>query len=360
LYQRQLKRLIIPAFRAKILSEVLTEAGISHQPPAVEEPDPSMANATIMIAADREVEFQRSFAHLTSDRPDLWFAAGLRQTPLTFGLHGAAAMSAPTMRDVWLMVEETHEISISFNIYRPLREGSHFVGVELDESELPSDLRAYTLYMELGSLIATVRQLSVGTVAVNRVEWPFPRMADSSFLDPFGLDIAFDKPRMRVFWPDGAADQPMIQGHALLHRHYVDRCRHMAEAVRAQDLVARIETVIANDALELPTVARRLNLSERTLQRRLKEAGLNFRAVSNDARMKRARKLLSEGTTSIADVAARLGYAETASFTHAFQRLSGCTPRQFRRDTLSGHNGGSGSDGDGGSPTDRRYLSKMD
>jgi AraC-like DNA-binding protein len=105
----------------------------------------------------------------------------------------------------------------------------------------------------------------------------------------------------------------------------------MAESVRAQDLAARVRAEVETDALDLRMVSRRLNVSERTLQRRLMEAGLSFRVLSNDVRMQRARKLLANATISIADVAAQLGYAETASFTHAFQRSVGCSPRRFRR-----------------------------
>jgi AraC-like DNA-binding protein len=335
LYQRQLKRLVIPAFRAQILSEILTENNIAHQRPLLDEHLSPTADGMMMIGADREVEFQRSFARLTHDRPDLWFAAGLRQTPLTFGLHGAAAMSAPTMQDMWLMVEETQEISISFNIYRPLRDGSRLIGVEICDSELPDDLRAYTFFMELGSLIATIRQLSMGQVSVSRIELPLPALADTGFLDPFQLEVAFDQPRMRVFWNGDAADRPLAQGDALLYRHYVERCRRMAESVRAQDLAARVRAEVETDALDLRMVSRRLNVSERTLQRRLMEAGLSFRVLSNDVRMQRARKLLANATISIADVAAQLGYAETASFTHAFQRSVGCSPRRFRRNVAS-------------------------
>ncbi|WP_449289884.1 helix-turn-helix domain-containing protein [Nocardia thailandica] len=41
-------------------------------------------------------------------------------------------------------------------------------------------------------------------------------------------------------------------------------------------------------------------------------------------------QMLSTGALSVHDVAIRLGYAESASFIHAFKRWKGVTPKQFQ------------------------------
>jgi AraC-like DNA-binding protein len=329
LYQRQLKWLKIPAFRARILSQVLTEAGIAHEPPFLDASD--SPDGVTLISAEREVEFQYCFAQLTAGRPDLWTRAGTRQTPLCYGLHGLAAMSAPTIEDLWAMLEQTHEISISFSAFIGLRDGEDLVGVEIDDRELPAKLRPCTLYMETAAMITTFRELSAGSVAPHRVDLPLEQPANTDFLEELGVDVRFNCEQARVLWPKGMARQPLLHGNAFLHRYYVEECQKLAEAVRGVDIAARILAVMADETLNLEAVARKLNLSERTLQRRLLEEGINFRELSNEALMRRAKKLLSDKDLSVGEVASRLGYAEIASFTRAFQRWTGKSPREYRR-----------------------------
>ncbi len=81
----------------------------------------------------------------------------------------------------------------------------------------------------------------------------------------------------------------------------------------------------------MPVVANALWMTERTLRRRLKEQGINFQKLVNQVRYQQATSLLRTTETSIADIADRLGYSDTASFRHAFKRWSGLAPTEFRK-----------------------------
>jgi AraC-like DNA-binding protein len=77
-------------------------------------------------------------------------------------------------------------------------------------------------------------------------------------------------------------------------------------------------------------VARRLNMSVRTLQRRLNDDGLTFRGVLTSAQSDIAKSYLRETSLSIAQIAAQLGYADRTSFDLAFSNWTGSSPRRFR------------------------------
>ena len=83
----------------------------------------------------------------------------------------------------------------------------------------------------------------------------------------------------------------------------------------------------------MPTVervARRMGLSERSLQRRLKEAGMNYKTVVLELRMQLAKGYLEQPDIRISEIATLLGYQEVSSFNHAFRRRCGVSPRQWR------------------------------
>jgi AraC-like DNA-binding protein len=81
---------------------------------------------------------------------------------------------------------------------------------------------------------------------------------------------------------------------------------------------------------DIAAAAAALALSERTLRRRLLEEGTSFRALVEEVREALAEELLATGLP-VEQVARRLGYAETASFTHAFTRWKGSSPRAWSR-----------------------------
>ncbi|MNR08374.1 HTH-type transcriptional regulator VirS [compost metagenome] len=78
-------------------------------------------------------------------------------------------------------------------------------------------------------------------------------------------------------------------------------------------------------------VARHLCMSKRTLQRRLQELEMEFGELVEEIRQATAMDMVSHSPLSLTEIAQRLGYAEPSSFTRAFRRWSGLTPREFRR-----------------------------
>src|SRR3546814_8618975 len=69
-----------------------------------------------------------------------------------------------------------------------------------------------------------------------------------------------------------------------------------------------------------------------SLQRRLAERGTGLQAEVARVRCALAQELLRDPQHSIATVAARLGFADTANFHRAFKGWTGQTAAQWRRD----------------------------
>lgn len=85
---------------------------------------------------------------------------------------------------------------------------------------------------------------------------------------------------------------------------------------------------------EQAILAKKLGVSVRSLQRKLASEGSSFRSLLEEVRCQKASKMLLEKKITISEIAFRLGYAEQAAFTHAFQRWFGCSPRQMRLNHL--------------------------
>jgi AraC-like DNA-binding protein len=81
---------------------------------------------------------------------------------------------------------------------------------------------------------------------------------------------------------------------------------------------------------KIARVAKKIAMSPRTLERRLKERGVFFKKLMDDTRRRFALSYLRDRKNSLTDVAFLLGYSELSAFNRAFKRWTGTTPLDFR------------------------------
>lgn len=97
----------------------------------------------------------------------------------------------------------------------------------------------------------------------------------------------------------------------------------------SERLAALVETDLGR-SWKITETARRLGLSERSMQRRLAAEGRSFSSVLRQARMKLATTFLVETDTSLAEIGYCCGYADQAHFQLDFLLTANVTPRRFR------------------------------
>ena len=126
-----------------------------------------------------------------------------------------------------------------------------------------------------------------------------------------------------------AADQRLYQ----ILKRYLDQV--LSEMPREDSLLASVrrataETMRAGD-LKLARVAKQMAMSARTLQRQLKERGVDFKQLTDETRRRFAVNYLKERKNTLTEVAFLLGYSELSAFNRAFKRWTGSTPLDYRR-----------------------------
>ena len=116
-------------------------------------------------------------------------------------------------------------------------------------------------------------------------------------------------------------------------RRYLDRV--VKEIPREDRTLASIRQVIGDSMREgdpkLEDVARKVTMSTRTLQRRLKEQGVDFKGLVDDTRRRCSLNYLADSVHTPAEIAYLLGYSEVSAFNRAFKRWTGTTPSTYRR-----------------------------
>ncbi|MDD9934785.1 MAG: AraC family transcriptional regulator [Myxococcales bacterium] len=145
------------------------------------------------------------------------------------------------------------------------------------------------------------------------------------------FERTFTQLEMPRAWLDEAQPYRSAEVYASL-KSQADRALRRIE--RAGSVRARIEQVLtkqqAGTGITLAQVARQLQMSERSLHRRMRAEGVSFRTLLADGRRRRAKRMLEQPGTSIQETAFALGFTTPTAFHRAFKRWTGVTPRQYR------------------------------
>jgi AraC-like DNA-binding protein len=167
-------------------------------------------------------------------------------------------------------------------------------------------------------------------------DYPAPAWAHR-YAEAFNADVSFDAERTAIRMPAAWRDSTCPLADAAMYQLALARLESERRRLESGNhLEARIEVLFAaaGDAgLSLIELADRLNMSRRTLIRRLNELGTTFGDLSDREQKRRAERLLADPQYSASEVAYRLGYSDPANFARAFRRWFGETPGNYRRRT---------------------------
>lgn len=113
-----------------------------------------------------------------------------------------------------------------------------------------------------------------------------------------------------------------------------ERCKKVMRRLgSATDIVEDLRAILLGAPGRMPRIqhaARKLGMSDRTLKRRLREAGTTFKGVREELLQSLALDYLQESSLTIDEIALLLGYTETPNFHRAFKRWTGTTPQAYR------------------------------
>jgi len=196
--------------------------------------------------------------------------------------------------------------------------------------------RLYSDEMLSGSA-GIFNSLCVRPVRVIRAEFTYSRPQDTGALeDTFGPNLHFDRPHSSLFFQREALSYPILKQN---YQEGPDHERPFRDFFDGDDpadillssLKQSIVQYLPEGEVTIDKLANKLNISRRTLQRRLSDRHTNFLNILQEVRSKLALRYLSDNRLAITDIAFLLGYADQGSFSSAFKSWHGVSPRDYRR-----------------------------
>ena len=183
-----------------------------------------------------------------------------------------------------------------------------------------------------------IRDWSSGTATPIEVHLPRPKPKNPRIFQRFfGVPVRFDAPAAALVYEPKCMLAPFTQRDHRLAQLLSEHANALLQQVpRVQDeawqdrVRAFIVEGLQRGDWALERVAWRCGVGERTLRRRLAEAGTSYRALVDDVRKERALEWL-DGPGSVSRVAQRLGFSDATAFARAFRRWTGIPPHAHVR-----------------------------
>ena len=193
------------------------------------------------------------------------------------------------------------------------------------------DLMPFLVDLTFAGMVHVRRQVASEDYSPTMVEFVRKRPANASAYERyFRGAVLFGCLRNRLVSELAWLDFALPMANAMSYRLSVQLLEREAEQAGGMSANGQAVERAIRRALPMMAgpadVAASLNLSVRTLRRKLADEGISYRGLVDAGRRSRALELLVNGRRSFAEVAAETGFSDVRSFRRAFKRWTGITP----------------------------------
>jgi len=216
--------------------------------------------------------------------------------------------------------------------------------------EIKNTPKGLTVYMQIDPSVTKLQQMESGSlsilihmcrynfgeelaaidVSLTRKEPECSKVITDIFRSP----ITYDAETNSITFSVKDVDKPLNTANKKLALMHDDLMMRYLIEIKKGDFIEQIKSIIID---HLPDghvtdqlVAKELNLSERSLQRKLKEKGTTFRTVLDDVREMVALQYIKDPVNRMSDIAFLIGFSEQSAFSRAFKKWTGISPLKYR------------------------------
>ena len=216
--------------------------------------------------------------------------------------------------------------------------------IEFHQSELwkttyPRNARIAIDFV-LASTIHFVKKLTGKNIYPQAVEVEYARTATAAYHDVLRCPVLFNAPLHRMIFLAEDLRTPILSSDASLYETF--------NTILGQKKLLSVQSNMRNSVKHLllmqfkgqiPTVeeaAAGLNMTVRSLQRKLTDEQTTFREIASEVKKELALHLIRNHPGTITEVAGVLGYNDLTAFRRAFKGWTRATPKEMKRQLRSG------------------------
>lgn len=288
-----------------------------------------------MVRDTEFFDFLEQLAAYSDDGRSIAVRVGSQMRCNDYGAFGLAFKSAVTLLGSFKRVERFGKVVTSIANYSiDRRDLSAFMRVH--EGEHKRLGLHMTNELAVAAATALSREVSEGAFVPTAVSFAHPRPSDvTEFERVFDCPVRFNAEHDGFEVAEQFLDAENRLGDEKTSEFFdLHLEKELGSLTDDTGLAQRVRIQVSSSLSEgvplISDIASRLGMSGRSLQRRLSDRGYAYQDIVDEARRTLSERLLRTTEYSLAEVAFLAGYSEQSTFSKAFKRWNGQTPRSYR------------------------------
>ncbi|MGD0821141.1 MAG: AraC family transcriptional regulator [Desulfomonilia bacterium] len=294
-------------------------------------------DSEMFVSPKQELSVMRRLAELVSD-PEAGLKTGEHYHITAHGVLGNASMCCETFLDAIRLMFSFIELTLTYFSYE-LSVVEPLAYVTMKELIDLKDIRRFICEREFVSVLRMMSDLIGEPLMLKEARFAYPRPEyASSYRDTFKCPVFFNTDEHVFIFDSRYLSKYLPMANRLSKDKYERECRELILRMKKSGTTSeKVRQLILYQKEGIPTfqqVTRRMNVSPRTLHRRLSVEGTSYKEILAEIRKTKAIEQLTETSTPVESIAMDLGYSDVANFYHAFKSWTGTTPISYRKKSL--------------------------
>lgn len=190
----------------------------------------------------------------------------------------------------------------------------------------------------LSATVVVLQAMSEKEISPIQVSFKHKKPKDlTSHKNAFKCPIFFEQSRYSISYKTEDLNLRTAKADASINNYLLQQVEEKTKGIKIPEnkFVHNVEVLIT-DALPtgIPSIhhiSDLMAMSNRTLTRRLSEAGVTYRDLVKKTQESIAKEMLRKNTESIGEIAFLTGFSEQSAFNRAFKKWTDLTPSEFRK-----------------------------
>lgn len=286
-----------------------------------------------VVTKDQLIKLNKNI--LTQVGPSAGLHMGMSARLYNFGPVGYALLSAENLREASDILQHyLGMLTTLWSITTEIKNNNFYLYMGMN-SVVPEDLMAMLLEYLMTGINCQYSELLSEKVPIKRVEICFKKGRSSKALcDVLAAPISFGCDKCCFIFDLDIMNKPLPYADQEVKEAALALCESLRLRLdKDSAVVAHVKQAILRHTGDYPSldqIAAQLDMSSRTLRRRLSQQNTSYQQIISEARRNVALQLLQASRIPVQDVAYACGFSEVQNFSSAFRRWTGMSPTQYR------------------------------
>ncbi|WP_426414604.1 AraC family transcriptional regulator [Aestuariirhabdus sp. LZHN29] len=259
---------------------------------------------------------------------------GLRTEPGSFNVLGYIAMNSATLGEAFGHVQHYQNLVGEGGIVEQANSDPNRWIIHYDPVNPDHECTHHRVAAVLSSWVK-MGQWLVDGFAVEAICFRNPPpVCAAQYASELGYPVRFDAEKNALLLSPAMRHKPIRQANSTLCTLLRKQADKLIAQLQSSSLSRQVVTLISQQLMgqepDKQRIAQALNMSARTLQRKLDEEQTSYQKLLSNTRHQLALEYLGRADISSGEIAFMLGFTEPSTFYRAFKKWTGKTPGQYR------------------------------